>query len=157
MGVRFLLGALFVCNLLVVKANMAEPIDRGTLATSPFLNQYVDILHEDIYVTLDSEFKKANYEIVYNIKAQKEGVNIPFLFYASEVEGNFKVTIDGKPLEISQVPDLYVDVDSTEFRDFSYFFSTESFDDHENKRWVHLDESEDNDGFYITLDDFLFF
>lgn len=136
-----------------ISANMAEPIDRGTLGTAPFASKYIDIIHEDIVIKLDEYFKTANYEIIYHIKSSKEGVEIPFLFYASEHLKDFKVTIDGKELEVHKTPEYYTPGKDTTFNDFAYFFEEDTLNDYSN---IHIQESKSN-GFYVSIEDMLYF
>ncbi len=133
---------------------MAEPFVEGTFFGRPFLNQYVEILHEDLNIKIDSLFNTARIKITYYIKADKDGIKIPFLFYASELKDDFEIFIDSQPLKLLDIPYSYINPDSTKFDDFSYFFKDMSFDN--KRKWVLIEESP-NSGFNITLDDFLYF
>jgi hypothetical protein len=132
-------------------ANMAEPIDRGTLGSTPFISQYVDVVHEDLIITIDKDFKYANYNVTYHINSLKDSLQIPFLFYASEYLDNFKVTIDGKEITTSKIPYQYQNPESTKLNDFSYFFDEKS-----NDKNVYLPENESR-GFRVTLEDMIYF
>lgn len=136
-----------------LNANMAEPMDRGTLGSAPFLSQYVDIIHEDIVIKLDDQFKTANYEIIYHINSSKEGIQIPFMFYASEYLNDFKISIDGEEINLKKAPDYYDELEDTTFRDFSYFFEKDTLNDYSN---IHMSESNSR-GFYVNIYDMLYF
>ena len=45
---------LFICNS--AKANMASPFIEGTKAASAISSRHVDILHESIFIQIDSFF-----------------------------------------------------------------------------------------------------
>ena len=135
---------------------MSEPVDRGTIFGRPFVSEYVDIIHEDLDIKIDSLFNTAKFEITYHISASKDGISIPFLFYAADLKDDFMVFIDNEPIKLMDIPDNLTIPDSTKFKDFSYFFSTESFDNYKNKKWVLLEDSPDG-GFYLNLNDFLYF
>jgi hypothetical protein len=137
-----------------VNANMSEPVDRGTILSRPFVNEFVDIIHEDLRIKVDSIFNTARFEITYLIRASKDGIKIPFLFYAAGLRDDFKIYIDNKQIKLSEVPDKYNVPDSTKFSDFSYFFSWESFNN--DKKLVLLEDSPSG-GFYLSLNDFLYF
>lgn len=133
---------------------MAEPVNRGTIFSRPFTNQFVDILHEDLKIVLDEKFEFANFEILYHINATKGGIKIPLLFYASELTDNFKIEIDGRLVEIGEVPDEYLQAENTKFSDFSYFFAPQDFD--KTTSMVLMEESQ-SQGFYLNLNDLYFF
>lgn len=135
-------------------ANMSEPVDRGTILSRPFVNQYVDIVHEDLRIKIDSSFTTARFEITYQIHALKDGIKIPFLFYASDLKDDFIISIDNKQIDLLEIPDHYILPDSNKFSDFSYFFSIQSFD--KNKKWVLIEDSPFG-GFYVNLHDLLYF
>ncbi len=106
-----------------VKANMASPITEGTYFTRPFVNEYVDITHEDLEIILDQDFKTARYNITYHINSKKDSINIPLLFYAEGITGDdFNVFVDGEKVEIEDIPDEIKVPEGTQFDDFSYFF-----------------------------------
>lgn len=128
-------------------ANMAEPVERGTLGGRPFTSQFVDILHENLAVKIDENFEYAMFDIEYHISASKDGIRIPLLFYASELTNDFKVSIDGKVLEILEVPAQYKAYENSKFKDFQYFFQQPTFD-HFNPVLI---ETTKNEGFYVNL------
>lgn len=136
-----------------VKANMAEPIDRGTLGSSPFISSYVNVIHEDIYVKIDQFFKTAKYEVTYQIDALKDSINIPFLFYASEYLNDFTVTIDGYEIKTKEAPDDYYVPHDSLFSDFSYFFEKPTLNEYSD---VLINEKESR-GFYVSTRDMIYF
>ncbi len=83
-----------------LSANMASPLQLGTLVTSPFTSKYVAITHENIAIKINRDFSIATYTIEYHIYSEKKGLQIPLLFYASEYLDDFTVTIDGLPVTI---------------------------------------------------------
>ena len=105
-----------------VFANMANPVIEGTLGGSPFVNKYVDVIHEDLFIKPDKSFQYATFNVKYHIDASRDGVKIPFLFYASEYSGSFTVTVDGTPIPIQDIPYGLKKHENRKFKDFSYFF-----------------------------------
>lgn len=123
-GARILI-VLFLLPLLAF-ANMASPIKEGTTVANPFLNQHVDILHENIRIVPDKDFETALFQIEYHIRSDQDGVNIPLLFYAWDFKDHFKVWVDGSAVELKEIPQNYQDLDGTPFEDFDYFFDVGS-------------------------------
>ncbi|MEM6698842.1 MAG: hypothetical protein AAF599_10630, partial [Bacteroidota bacterium] len=70
---------------------MASPIQSGTFTASPFINQYVNILNEEIKITLNDDFSEAEFEVVYQIEALKDGIQIPLIFYALYYKDQFQI------------------------------------------------------------------
>ncbi len=98
---------LCVFNIVLLHANMASPVREGTFGTRPFISQYVNILHENLHITIDENFEYADFVVEYNIHAEKSGTQIPLLFYASSYYENFKVTIDGKEVTLTRQEDFW--------------------------------------------------
>jgi hypothetical protein len=144
---------LALCFSFNTKANMGDPVSHGTLGTRPFLNQYVEIIKEDLYIKIDKNFKRAYIKAIYYIKSQKDGIKIPLLFYASDYQEDFIVKVDGKTVEIKEIPYEYKVAKDTKFKDFDYFFKVPSYSD---KSEVSIDESTSN-GFYVSLNDMKYF
>lgn len=136
-----------------LSANMASPVMRGTLGSRPFVNQYVDVLHEDVYIKVDKEFRTAQFNVTYHIKSSKEGLSIPFLFYASEYLDDFTIKIDGVEINILPIPDELKVPNRTKFEDFSYFFEPPSYQDEST---ITLYESSTG-GRVLTMRDMLYF
>jgi len=112
------LALIIVLIPLLLNANMASPIRLGTLGANPFLNKYVTITNENINIKIDANFQYAEFDIEYIINAEKDGINIPLLFYASEYYNNFKVSIDGKPISIKKY-----NIENTKLTNFEYLYS----------------------------------
>jgi hypothetical protein len=105
---------------------MASPVEPGTLGIRPFINQYVSVLHENIFIKIDKNFKFATFDIDYIIHSETDGLKIPLLFYASEYYNGFEVSIDGKKIDLKQINELwslYKDSDKEKFKDFNYLFN----------------------------------
>jgi hypothetical protein len=82
------------------RSNMASPILIGSTVGEPFIAQNVEILQENIYITLDSSFQLATYHIRYELKAMSTSNDVPMLFYAPEIHSNFSVLLDGKSVPL---------------------------------------------------------
>ncbi len=137
-----------------VFSNMANPIQSGTLCGDPFVNKYVDVLHENIFIDIDENFKTANFKIEYHIDASQDGIQIPFLFYAQDYLGDFVVKIDGKQINLKEIGEEYKKFDKRKLKDFSSLFVSEK-----NNKPDLLDEIDTHDelGFYINSNDLIFF
>jgi hypothetical protein len=142
-----LILAIFLCYTIILNANMASPINRGTLGANPFLNNYVTITTENLYIKIDESFKYAEFDIEYIINAEKDGINIPLLFYASEYYGNFKVSIDDKPISLKEYH-----IENTKLTNFEYLYSTNNANTFIVNNTFNNGESEP-----IRLEDFLYF
>lgn len=136
-----------------VYANMANPVSRGTLGGRPFVSEYVDVVHEDLFINIDQRFDYASFTVKYHINSSKDGFQIPFLFYASDYLDSFSVKIDGIEVDISDIPYDFNVPENTKFKDFSYFFEDTSYDG--NSR-VTIAESP-HAGFAISLHDMIYF
>jgi len=142
----FALTILFSAQL---KANMSEPVLRGTLFSRPFVSQFVDISHEDIFIKIDKQFNTASFEITYHINALADGIKIPLLFYAADYETDFNISIDGVPVDLLEIPYDYRITDTTKFHDFSYFFDAKT--DVEREKTRVFDGEDNSNGFYLEL------
>ncbi|MEM9981453.1 MAG: hypothetical protein AAF734_03085 [Bacteroidota bacterium] len=100
-------GCLVLCLLLMTQAswgNMASPIWEGTLSTSAFSSKDIDILKERIHLQVAPDFKTAQYEVVYTIRTDRSGQQIPLLFLAQDYLNEFSVTLNGQPVKLLAVP-----------------------------------------------------
>ncbi len=95
-------------------ANMASPILIGSTMGEPFVAQNVEILQEDIYIYLDSNFQKASYHIRYELKALSKRNDAPMLFYAPEINTKFSVLLDGKPVPVKTFNEYSSDIVAVE-------------------------------------------
>jgi len=136
-----------------VYANMANPVIEGTLGGRPFVSKYVDLDHEDLFIKVDKNFDYAYFNVKYHIHSSKDGFQIPFLFYTSEYLDSFSVKLDGKEVHISDIAYDFKVPENTKFKDFSYFFENLS---HSGPNTVVIEDSS-SEGFYINLDDMIFF
>lgn len=143
------------CLLLQISvfANMASPIRPGTQWGRPFINQYVDVVQEDLLITIDEQFAFTSVVVRYRIQANKAGIRIPFLFYAYDFSEGFSIQFDGQAVDLNPVPDQYLVPDENKFWDFDYFFDSTSFN--EGKR-VEFKESATH-GINLELRDMKFF
>lgn len=130
-------------------ANMASPIEPGSTGFSPFISKYVSIFHENIDIKIDKDFEQASYHVTYHINASKNGVQIPFLFHASEYKNAFKVKIDHKIIPLQKLPEYFNELDDTNISGFDYFFN-------ENTSLIEVKESMKNE-FNVYREDLLYF
>lgn len=111
------------------RANMASPLDEGTLGASPFISRQVDILRESIRIVPDVRFETARFTVEYHLKAHQSGKQIPLLFYAPEYKDGFIVLLDGKPVKLQNVSDVYPNLETTQLSDFRKLFEMPEGDD----------------------------
>ena len=148
-----LLGIILILLQTQVYANMANPVIEGTLGGRPFVSEYVDVIHEDLYIKVDKNFDYAYFNVKYHINSSEDGFQIPFLFYASEYLDSFSVKIDGIEVNISDISYDFKVPENTKFKDFSYFFESPSHNDYSSV----LIEDSPSGGFYVSLHDMIFF
>jgi len=132
---------------LLLNANMASPMNIGTLVTNPFLNKFVTITHENLYIKINEDFKYADFEVEYIINSEKDGISIPLLFYASEYYTDFKVSIDGNPIELKNY-----NIQNKELTNFEYLYNPDNTNTPEVHAVFNNGQSET-----IRLNDFLYF
>ncbi|MEN0048252.1 MAG: hypothetical protein AAF806_14415 [Bacteroidota bacterium] len=132
---------------------MASPIQSGTFTASPFINQYVNILNEEIKITLNDDFSEAEFEVVYQIEALKDGIQIPLLFYALYYKDQFQIWVDDEPVAFEEVWSSDYSLTDSTFIDFDYLFAVDS----NGYSKQILIEEDSISGFYITLNDLKFF
>ncbi len=146
-----LLLSLFIS--LFANANMAQPkpemFKYYTVHGNPFLSEYVHIEHEDLQIKIDELFEFAHYKVTYHINAEKDGIQIPFLFMANDFTSDFTVFIDGKKVEIKYMPQFEDGLKETKFVAFSDVYGKLM-----NTSFADLG----NDfGYYVDLEDMLYF
>ena len=113
-------------------ANMASPIREGTKSAAVFSSRDIDILKEKLSVTINKDFSEADYIAEYQIYSEKEGKQIPLLFFAMNYKGDFRVFVDENETSLLEIPpDFTVESDSM-FNGFSNEFNT-SVDNSERK------------------------
>ncbi len=154
---RIRLFFLCVLNSLLLNANMASPVQEGTFGTRPFISQYVNILHENLRITIDENFEYADFVVEYIIHAEKSGTQIPLLFYASEYYKNFEVTIDGKKVSLERQEDFWdvYGIDKEKLTNFEYLYNADrtAIGEIENQfKHGRSDRMSLNDFLYFTTD-----
>lgn len=132
-------------------ANMASPLDEGTLGASPFISTHVDILRENIRIVPDARFETARFTIEYHLNAHQSGKQIPLLFYAPEYKDGFVVLLDGKPVKLQNVSDVYPNLETTQLSDFRKLFQMPQGND-----LLHLSDSPTT-GFSFEVTELKFF
>jgi len=135
----------------LLNINMASPVIQGTMGSSPFLSKHVDVLYENLHIKIDKNFEYADFNVEYHILSSKDGISIPLLFYASEYYEDFKITVDGKSVELLKTEDLFEIVDKEQFNDFSSLFDANQKDFKMNK------DHEPNGLPNLQIKDFLYF
>lgn len=132
-----------------VGANMADPGDTFGYpkSASSIISNHVDIIHEDIIVTANKGFKTALFNITYFIKANKSGIQIPMIFYASEFRQDFMVFVNGKQVSLKNMPESL----QSRFTLFDDFHTTDQQFSHEMISRKHPGSYSDLKYFEIDL------
>jgi len=117
-----LIALFFLLNHLVF-ANMASPYIDGSKNMCAFSSKDVDILGENIVIHINRYFGTAKFTIEYIIQSEVMGGQIPLLFYAKDYREGFQVWLDGKPIQVLNVPLDYYKTENTPFVDFSNTFN----------------------------------
>ncbi len=106
---------------------MASPVNRGTLIGDPFLNNYVRVLHENLFITLDDTYDYAKFDIEYIIESEKDGINIPLLFYAYGYDADFVVLLDGKQITLKKFTDFWNSskINKNKLTNFNILYTTD--------------------------------
>ncbi len=127
----FVLLLFFIAR--AVSANMASPEITGTTGALAFSSKDIDILHEKILIRPDHAFHTATFSIIYTIRSDSSGKQIPLLFYAEAYKDDFTVRVDGRPAGLQEIPGEYTRTAHTPFEKFSAAFDKPSYQgDHEN-------------------------
>lgn len=102
------------------KANMASPLEEGTMVSSAFSSKDINILSETIHIKIDNDFKTARFIVKYQIQSDMDGLQIPLMFYAQDYKDSFFICVDNKNISVQNVPQSYNE--HTRFKDFSDSF-----------------------------------
>jgi len=105
---------------------MASPYQDGTQSASAISSKDVQILKEEIHIELDSAFQTAQYTITYTVQSERSGVQIPLLFLAMYYKDSFKIWCDQMPLNLEDIPNDYLEMDTSLAQDFSPYFVRDS-------------------------------
>jgi hypothetical protein len=102
---KHILAFALLLQSLFCLANSASPFfATGDKAGTASSSRDVDILKEKIILDLDKQAGSGHYTVIYYIKTDKEGKQIPLLFNAMNYAGGFKVWVDDKPVTILAIP-----------------------------------------------------
>lgn len=107
---RIILVSFFLVLYISVYANMSSPWINGSKTSEAYSSRNIDIVEELIQITA-VDFYQAKFVVTYTIKSDRSGKQIPFIFdtmterYGSN--GDFKVWLDDKEIEVSEVPSTY--------------------------------------------------
>lgn len=148
-----LIAKLLLLTLASLSANMAEPVDHGTYFSTPFTAEFVDVVREDIHVKIDSTFSFAQYTITYYLESDSTGLQVPLLFYASDIVDSLRVTHNGQRVALTQVPSSLHGAGKEGFQSFERYFSTGSRD----LLSTSFPYREEGFGFVVNPEDFRYF
>jgi hypothetical protein len=88
-------------------ANMASPIQRGSGNGFPFVSQHIQLQFERLLFRPDSGFNVCHIEATYAIFADTEGLKVPMLVLARDVDNGVFIDVDGMPVDLQPVPSAY--------------------------------------------------
>ncbi|PHR48067.1 MAG: hypothetical protein COA32_05955 [Fluviicola sp.] len=133
---------------------MASPVSPGTKIASPLTSASIDIIKERIFIKPDKNFKTALFTIEYYIKSDKQGQQIPLLFYALDFREDFKVWIDDQEIHLKNIPEDLLIQDSSLLFDFNHLFDStyNSYSDNE----LFLNYGSWNN-YYLNIEDLKYF
>jgi len=109
-------------------ANMGSPVYKGTYSSTAFTSRDVDILREQIHLTIDKGFKTARFTIEYVVQTDIEGKQIPLLFVADNNNGDFNIWVDNQSVRLLDIPKEYKVTVNTPFERFKNSFNPISQD-----------------------------
>ncbi len=118
---RLLLFSVFYIIGLLVFANMSSPYISGTSTSEAYSSRDIDVISEQIEITL-LKTGYAKFNIVYEIRSDRRGVQIPLIFdtmserYSSDKE-IFKVFVNGQEVKVYSVPSTYENPDALRWID----------------------------------------
>jgi hypothetical protein len=116
---------ILVCWKGFLHANMASPIITGQYGTSAFISRNVEIVMEDINITVSDDLQNAFIKINYLIDCKKSGKQIPMLFLAYNFRSNFTIKVDEKHIELLDVPQSFYIPDTSSWYGFYYLYKPE--------------------------------
>lgn len=82
-----------------VFGNMANPLQKGTILSSAFGTDDINILSERIQIDIDSAFRRAAFEVEYHIHSDQESESILLAFLSADYEGGFQVYLDSQKVD----------------------------------------------------------
>lgn len=131
---------------------MASPLRQGSIYANAFTSKEVSILQEQIDVRVFKGFKSAHFNILYRIKTDIEGGQIPLLFLAKDYQGEFKVWVDDQLVQIQEIPNYILKPRGSQFDKFENSLAyTES-----GNKYVKINWTENSYNLY-RLDDLKYF
>lgn len=136
----------------ICQGNMASPLRSGTINSNVLNSKDVSILQEHMDVRIFKGFKTAQFDIVYTIKTEIGGGQIPLLFLAKEYKGDFKVWVDDQLVNIKEIPNYIIKPKDSPFANFDNSFDyTES-----GYNYIKIDWTDNGHNLY-KLDDLKYF
>lgn len=121
--------------------NMASPVHEGTSSSSPLSSRDIDITKEKLTVTIGKNFDNAEFSAEYYINTSQEGMQIPLMFIAKDINGKFNVTCDGIIASVKEIPPGYYRTSDSLFKNFPDFIKNSG--DNENSEDIILQWGKD--------------
>ncbi|MCB1215220.1 MAG: hypothetical protein KDK66_07070, partial [Deltaproteobacteria bacterium] len=116
----FLISCLSLTSL--SQANMAEPWIYESPAASPFLSQEAEIIEEKLTIIPDATKHQTIFKAEYQIKVSRSGKQIPLLFSAIDFLKDFKVSLDGQPVQLKKLEPKKLMADPQLLQNFSAYW-----------------------------------
>ena len=109
---RFLIVGLLALSVSIfAHANMASPIEDGTWAETGFFSRNIDVLSEVLDITVDKDFRTADYHVTYVIDSAQPLKNMPLVFEVIEDVDDFRVQLDGQNIAVQEVQGITEDTE----------------------------------------------
>lgn len=102
MKVKILLIIISLSMFFRLKASV-PPFQDGSYWSTVITNKQVDILYENILISINQDFTEAKYVIEYKIKCSSCSTHLPLLFHNNDSYKNLKVWADGKKIPLKNV------------------------------------------------------
>ena len=131
---------------------MASLYREGTVASNTLTSRDIDVLKEELNIHINKEFQTVDYNVKYYIKTSRSGNQIPLLFISRKYYDGFKVTVDGKPIEILNIPYEYRWEHKAPDDKFNNYFDSTKISIRYIENWQEIHHIDDHKYFEIDLD-----
>ena len=121
---RLLIFILFTTLSLPCFAGLPHPYDLGDQVSAPLFNRHLSPISIIISLTPDSNFRKCNFDITFELESDTSKIGIPLLLYINGIlSDSLSFWVDGELVEdIGSVPESVKYIAGSQFTDFGHYF-----------------------------------
>lgn len=101
-----------------------NPNLQGAMAARPFLAENIQVLSENLIITIDPGFEYASFDQSFQIKTFDSGNQIPFLLYTGDLLDSLTVYVDGQKVVVKEINEVD-NIRKSRFVGFAYQFENE--------------------------------